>query len=73
METPTLRIAVRLLLGELMQDDPLDQDDVRLILSRAGLTREQIEQAIRIARVPNIPEILQQFQQAGRRLPASIS
>lgn len=55
-----------------MQDDPLDQADARFIVSRAGLTREQIEQAIRIARVPNIPEILRQFQQAGRRLPASI-
>jgi hypothetical protein len=62
-----------LLLSKLMRDDPIDQADARFIVSSAGLTREQIEQAIRSARVPKIPEIFEQFQRASQRLLASIS
>lgn len=61
-----------LLLSKLMRDDPIDQADARFIVSRAGFAREQIEQAIRSARVPDIPEISEQFQRASRRLLASI-
>ncbi len=61
-----------LLLSKLMRDDPIDQADARFIVSRAGLDRGQIEQAIRSARVPDIPEILEQFQRASRRLLASM-
>ena len=57
-----------LLLSKLMRDDPVDQSDARFIISRSGLTRQDIDQAIRSARVPDIPEIREQFEQASRRL-----
>lgn len=61
-----------LLLSKLMRDDPIDQADARFILSRAGFAREDVEQTLRSARVPEIPEIVEQFHQATERLLKSL-
>jgi len=61
-----------LLLSKLMRDDPIDQADARFILSRAGFAREDVEQTLRSARVPEIPEIEEQFHQAAERLLKSL-
>ena len=57
-----------LLLSKLMRDDPLDMGDARFIASAAGLSRGQVEEAIRRARVPDSPEIREQFALASSRL-----
>ena len=57
-----------LLLTKLMRDDPIDQADALFIVDRGRLTRESIENAMRAARVPAIPEIAEQFATASRRL-----
>ncbi|MBI5527730.1 MAG: hypothetical protein HY897_15475 [Deltaproteobacteria bacterium] len=57
-----------LLLSKLMRDDPIDRQDALFIVARAGLGRAAIEEALRQARVPGIPELHEQFSIASRRL-----
>lgn len=57
-----------LLLSKLMRDDPIDRADARFIVSRTGLTREAILDAIRDARVPEIEEIQEQFALCSQAL-----
>jgi hypothetical protein len=59
---------VDLLLSKLMRDDPLDQSDARLIVTRAGLVRREVEEAIREARLPQAEEVREQFALASERL-----
>jgi hypothetical protein len=61
-----------LLLSKLMRDDPIDQADARFIVSRAGMAKDDVERSVQRARVPNIPEIAEQFERATRRLLDSI-
>lgn len=56
-----------LFLSKLMRDDPLDRADALFIVDAAPLTQEQIQVAIRSARVPAIPEIEEQFRLCSRR------
>ena len=57
-----------LLLSKLMRDDPLDRSDALFIVQAGRLTRSEIEQAIALARVPDVAEIHEQFELAKRRL-----
>jgi hypothetical protein len=57
-----------LLLSKLMRDDPIDLADATFIVRAGRLTRAQIEDAIRHARVPAIPEIQDNFLVAQKKL-----
>lgn len=57
-----------LLLSKMMRDDPIDQNDARFIISRAGFSKSDLEAIISAARVPDIPETVEQFTLASRRL-----
>jgi hypothetical protein len=61
-----------LLLSKLMRDDALDQADARFIAERARLTRLQVESAIRDARVPDVPEIRDQFARSAQRFLSNL-
>ncbi len=50
-----------LFLSKLMRYDPQDLKDARFIAERAGWSQERLTQIIRQARVPDIPEIREQF------------
>jgi hypothetical protein len=53
---------IDLLLSKLMRDDPVDRADAQFITRTAGLTRMDVECAIRDARIPEIPEVVDQFR-----------
>lgn len=55
-----------LLLSKLMRNDPLDQRDALFLARHAGLPRENIERAVRSARIPAVPEIQDQFTLASK-------
>jgi hypothetical protein len=57
-----------LLLSKLMRDDPQDQQDARFIMRVAGLDSAAVEFLLKVARVPPIPEIEEQFRLASARL-----
>lgn len=57
-----------LLLTKLMRDDPLDRKDALFIVARSGLRAGDIETALHRARVPETPEIQEQFRDATRKL-----
>jgi hypothetical protein len=57
-----------LFLSKLMRDDPVDLADARFIVERARLTTEQIRSAIQSARVPDIPEVQEQFALCSKRV-----
>ena len=59
---------VDLLLSKLMRDDPIDRADAQFIVEAAHLSLLDITQAIAAARVPEIPEIQEQFKLASRKL-----
>lgn len=59
-------------LSKLMRDDPLDRQDALFIIHATGLTLNQIEEAIRSARVPDVPEIREQFESATRKLLSAL-
>lgn len=61
-----------LLLTKLMRDDPLDRKDALFIIERASLALDEIEAAMNRARVPQIPEIQEQFEIAGRKVLALV-
>ena len=51
-----------------MRDDPIDRADAQFIVEAAHLSLSDITQAIAAARVPEIPEIQEQFKLASRKL-----
>lgn len=63
---------VDLLLSKLMRDDPIDRADAMFIVRAAGLTRKDVETALRDARIPDVEEIREQFQASARRLLSAI-
>ncbi len=56
-----------LFLTKLMRDDPQDIADAQFILDRSGITRDEVTSLIKDARVPNIPEIREQFELCSKR------
>ena len=62
-----------LLLSKLMRDDPIDRSDALFIISCAALDQSDIESAIGSARVPNVPEIREQFELASKKLLDALS
>jgi hypothetical protein len=56
-----------LFLSKLMRDDPLDRSDAQFIIERGNLSKAEIKAAISAARVPDVPEIAEQFQLCARR------
>ena len=64
---------VDLLLSKLMRDDPQDQQDALFITKEAGLSLADIQSAIQRARIPPIPEIIEEFKKASRRLLKAFS
>lgn len=59
---------IDLLLSKLMRDDPIDRADAQFIGRIANLGVSEIAAAIAKARVPDSPEIQEQFEIACRRL-----
>lgn len=59
---------VDLLLSKLMRDDPIDRHDALFIVNAGKIDRQQIAQAIAQARIPDVAEVREQFQEAARRL-----
>ena len=57
---------VDLFLTKLMRFDPQDLSDARFLADRAGWSRAQIAGFLREARVPDIPEIREQFELCSR-------
>lgn len=62
---------IDLFLSKLMRDDPIDLSDARWIAQRAGLDAGDIESAITEARVPDVPEIREQFKTCYRKIRAA--
>jgi hypothetical protein len=59
---------VDLLLTKLMRDDPADREDALFIVQRAGLSAEEVQNALNLARIPRVPEIREQVELATRKL-----
>ncbi len=59
---------IDLLLSKLMRDDPQDMQDALFIVRTAKLTPGDIRQALRDARLPSVPEVVEQFQAASDKL-----
>lgn len=57
-----------LVLSKLMRDDAIDQSDARFIIEKAGLDRRAVEKALSSARLPESPEVHEQFALASKRL-----
>lgn len=53
---------IDLLLSKLMRHDPIDRHDARFIAQAANLTSEVVQAAIKRARVPDVPEIREEFE-----------
>lgn len=52
---------VDLFLTKLMRDDPQDRADARFLLDQAGWDEDRVANIIRLARVPDLSEIREQF------------
>jgi hypothetical protein len=52
---------IDLFLSKLMRNDPQDIRDAMFVVDRAGWEQDTIARLIRAARVPDIPEIREQF------------
>ena len=61
-----------LLLTKLMRDDPIDLSDARFIIERARISKDQLVETIRCARIPDIPEISEQFDICSKRLMSEV-
>ncbi len=57
-----------LLLSKLMRDDPIDQADACFIVQQAGFSPEAVRQILSQARVPDVPEIQEQFTLCSGKL-----
>lgn len=64
---------IDLLLSKLMRDDPIDHQDALFIYQQGRLDVTTVIQALHDARVPDIPEIQEQFMLASRRFLQAIS
>lgn len=64
---------IDLLLSKLMRDDPIDLGDAMFIYEQGHLEIATVIQAFQDARIPNIPEIQEQFALASRRFLQAIS
>lgn len=60
-----------LILSKMMRNDPVDRQDIRFILNRSKCSKADVEQAIKTARIPDVPEIREQFDLASLWLLAS--
>lgn len=63
---------IDLLLSKLMRDDPIDHQDALFIYQQGRLDVPTVTQALHDARVPDIPEIQEQFTLASRRFLQAI-
>lgn len=61
-----------MLLSKLMRDDPQDQRDACFIIQSAKWTKTDVLQILKRARIPDIPELEEQFQSASARLIDSL-
>ena len=61
-----------LLLSKLMRDDPIDQADALFIAQAGRLSLDQIRGALAAARLPESPEVREQFMSAQSRLLARV-
>lgn len=64
---------IDLLLSKLMRDDPIDHEDAIFIYNQGGLDISTVTQALHQARIPDVPEIQEQFTLASRRFLQAIS
>ena len=55
---------IDLILSKMMRNDPVDRQDIVFILKRTHASRADVQGAIMDARVPAIPEIVEQFDRA---------
>jgi hypothetical protein len=51
-----------LILTKMMRIDPQDREDLRFLISRAGLSRNPLEQLLSQARIPPVREIAEAFR-----------
>lgn len=58
---------IDLLLSKLMRDDPIDLEDALFIYEHANLDMEILKLSLQEARIPDIPEIKEQFELASQR------
>jgi len=56
-----------LFLSKLMRDDPIDRMDAQFIIDSGQFTQAQIRNVIQCARIPPVPEIVEQFERCSRR------
>ena len=59
---------IDLLLSKLMRDDPIDQSDAMFIVRQSGMSRHALAQGLAAARLPDSPEVREQFEKASSRL-----
>ena len=57
-----------LFLSKLMRHDPIDLEDARFVWEQAGWSGRQAEELIRRARIPDIPEVREQFEACVREI-----
>lgn len=57
-----------LLLSKLMRDDAIDLKDALFLVDRAGFSPSEIKDILDSARIPDVPEIVEQFHMASKRL-----
>ncbi len=50
-----------LLLSKLMRDDPLDRSDAQFLVRHNGWSRDEVQVLFSRARIPDIPELREQF------------
>ncbi|MCP4398330.1 MAG: hypothetical protein GY801_13660 [bacterium] len=63
---------IDLLLSKLMRDDPIDLEDALFIYEHGTLDTETLKRAFQETRIPDIPEIKEQFELASQRFLRSI-
>lgn len=51
-----------------LRDDPLDREDALFICGRAGFGQKKLRSLFAEARIPDVPEIREQFEIATTRL-----
>lgn len=56
-----------LFLSKLMRDDPIDRADAQFIVDAAAMTPAQIRSALLAARIPPVPELVEQFHLCSQR------
>ena len=61
-----------LLLSKFMRYDPIDIEDAIFIVKAGSITKKQIIEACKHAKIPDIPEIHEQFQLASAKIISMI-